>query len=139
IDELRAAHPRCDIRVEINGDLRGQWDPGRMAQVVSNLVGNALTHGAYDAPVLLTLAAEEAQVTLRVTNRGPAIPEELAEQLFEPFRQGPRRNGSERVHGLGLGLFIVRQIVEAHGGTIDVRSSDEATTFTVQLQRCVGR
>ena len=135
IDELRVAHPRREIRIETRGDVRGHWDPARMAQVVSNLVGNALTHGARDAEVELSLAADDAHVTLAVTNRGPAIPEELVERLFEPFLQGPNHGDLPRARGLGLGLFIVRQIVAAHGGTTQVRSVDDATTFTVRLQR----
>jgi signal transduction histidine kinase len=102
-----------------------------MAQVVSNLVGNALTHGAVDAPVELALHSDGSGALLEVSNRGPAIEPELAGRLFEPFRRG-NRDGDAR--GLGLGLYIVREIVSAHGGTIEVRSTDERTSFRVRLR-----
>jgi signal transduction histidine kinase len=132
VDELRVANPRRDIVVAAPAQIRGLWDPARMAQVVSNLVGNALTHGAYDAPVQLSLSLDQHQAVLAVTNRGPAIPPELADRLFEPFQQGPS-NGNGRSRGLGLGLAIVQAIVQAHGGTIGLESDDQATTFTVRL------
>jgi PAS domain S-box-containing protein len=131
VDELRAAHPGREIVVEASGDLRGRWDSGRTAQIVSNLVANALTHGAHEAPVRLSMRADNGAAVIVVTNSGPTIPEELVDRLFEPFQQGAR-NGSR---GLGLGLFIVREIVRAHGGTIDVDSKGDSTTFTVRLPR----
>jgi signal transduction histidine kinase len=132
IDELRIAHPGRDIRVTTDGDLRGEWDPARMAQVVSNLVGNAITHGDGSAPIEVQLRADEAEVAVAVKNRGEPIPEELAGRIFEPFQQGDR-DGTRG--GLGLGLFIVQQIVSAHGGTVSVRSSHDDTCFTVCLKR----
>jgi PAS domain S-box-containing protein len=129
VDELRVAHPGRTIRLDANGDVHGRWDPARMAQVVSNLVGNALTHGAVDGDVELKLDGGDGGVRVEVTNRGPAIPSDLVDQIFEPFRQGANSRG------LGLGLYIAQQIVVAHGGTIDVRSDGDATTFTVRLQR----
>src|SRR5205807_9421547 len=85
VDELRAAHPRRDLRVAAAGALGGRWDRGRIAQVVSNLVGNALEHGAYESPVELALSADDGHVLLAVTNRGPTIPAGVVERLFEPF------------------------------------------------------
>ena len=135
VDELRAAHPERAITIDANGELPGQWDAGRIAQVVSNLVGNALVHGARESPVELVLSSDDSQVVMEVTNRGPAIPEAMVDRLFEPFQQGPDAGEAPRSPGLGLGLFIVRQIVLAHGGTIAVRSRDDVTTFTVRLPR----
>jgi PAS domain S-box-containing protein len=135
VDELGVAHPGREIRLGAAGDLRGQWDPARMAQVISNLVGNALTHGDHEAPVELSLAADNARVSLEVTNRGPAISPDVVERLFEPFRQGQTNAEAPRTRGLGLGLYIAREIVLAHGGTIQVRSTDESTTFAVHLER----
>ncbi len=103
-----------------------------MAQVVSNLVGNALTHGDGAAPIEVALRADEDEVAVQVSNRGEPIPDELAERIFEPFQQGDREG---RAHGLGLGLFIVQQIVNAHGGRVSVRSSADDTCFTVCLKR----
>jgi PAS domain S-box-containing protein len=132
VGELRAAHPGREIRLETNGSVRGEFDPARMAQVVSNLVGNALKHGAVDAPVELSLVGGASDTTLRVSNRGPAIPSELMGRLFEPFRRGSNGNGSR---GLGLGLYIVREIVEAHHGSVDVQSNGDATVFSVHFAR----
>jgi PAS domain S-box-containing protein len=135
VEELRVAHPGRAIEIEARGDLRGRWDRGRIAQVVSNLVANAITHGARESPVQLALTGADDSVTLVVTNRGPTIPTEHVERLFEPFWQAPVATGMSRKRGLGLGLYIVREIVLAHAGTIEVRSRDEITTFTVRLPR----
>jgi signal transduction histidine kinase len=102
---------------------------------VSNLVGNALTHGAHEAPVRLLLTEDDGSVELVVSNRGATIPAEHVAQLFEPFWQAPANGQTSRRKGLGLGLWIVREIVRHHGGTIDVRSADEVTAFTVRLPR----
>lgn len=132
LDELRAANPDRDIALDARGALRGRWDVGRMGQVIANLVGNALAHGAADAPIKVSLASDNDEVFLAVSNRGPTIPTAALSKLFEPFWQGARASKSR---GLGLGLFIVQQIVHAHGATIAVRSEDEQTTFTVRLPR----
>ncbi|HEX3765562.1 MAG TPA: PAS domain-containing sensor histidine kinase [Kofleriaceae bacterium] len=134
VDELRAAHPGRDIALDARGELRGRWDVSRMGQVISNLVGNALTHGARESPVTVGLTSDNDSVLLAVTNRGPTIPGEALGRLFEPFWRGPE-GGASRSRGLGLGLFIAQQIVQAHGGGIVVRSHDERTTFTVRLPR----
>jgi signal transduction histidine kinase len=134
IEEVRVNHPGRDIRLDARGSVRGEWDPARMAQVVSNLVANALTHGSADAPVELSLFDDGAHAVLNVTNRGKAIPLEVQERLFDPFRRGDG-NGNGRARGLGLGLFIVREIVKAHGGSVRVDSSGDATVFSVRLGR----
>jgi PAS domain S-box-containing protein len=138
VDELHVAHRDRAIEVTGNGDLRGRWDAARIAQVVSNLVANALTHGSVDAPIQLSLFEDGESVALAVTNRGPTIPDDAIGRLFEPFWQAPGGDGApRRDRGLGLGLYIVREIVAAHGGTIDVSSRDGVTTFTVRLPRSV--
>ncbi|MFL5264941.1 MAG: sensor histidine kinase, partial [Anaeromyxobacteraceae bacterium] len=107
----------------------------RLAQVLSNLVGNALQHGG-GTPVQVALAGGEAEVVVTVHNGGPPVPAELLPEVFEPFRRGaaPRAEGGS----VGLGLFIVREIVRAHGGAVEVHSSaDAGTTFTVRLPRGV--
>jgi PAS domain S-box-containing protein len=134
VAELQAAHRRRAIELCASGNLRGRWDPGRIAQLLSNLASNALWHGELESPVRVSLAEEGEAVLLSVSNRGPVIPPELVERLFEPFQQGTDSGGAGR-RGLGLGLFIVREIVRAHGGTIDVRSGDDLTTFAVTLPR----
>jgi PAS domain S-box-containing protein len=134
VAELQAAHRRRAIELCASGNLRGRWDPGRIAQLLSNLAANALWHGARESPVRVSLAEEDEAVLLSVSNRGPVIPPEIVDRLFEPFQQGTDSGGNGR-RGLGLGLFIVREIVRAHGGTIDVRSGDDLTTFAVTLPR----
>lgn len=136
VDELRAAEPGRTIELDVEGDGRGAWDPARLAQVVSNLVGNALKHGERRAPVRVSIRGDGDEVVLRVVNHGPAIAPELIPALFEPFRRGAGPRDSSRARGLGLGLYIVRLIVTAHGGAIGVHSTAEhGTTFTVRLPR----
>jgi PAS domain S-box-containing protein len=134
VDELRAAYPTRDITLAARDELRGRWDISRLGQVISNLVGNALTHGARESPVSVSLTSDKDSVHMAVTNRGPTIPSDALGNLFEPFWQVPK-DGAAKSRGLGLGLFIVHQIVEAHGGSIAVRSENEQTTFTVRLPR----
>lgn len=134
VDELTAGHPGRAITVETRGDATGRWDPGRLAQVVSNLVGNALLHGDSTTPVRLSIKGDTEVVVLAVNNQGRTINEELIPVVFEPFRRG--EGASARPGGIGLGLHIVKQIVTAHGGSVSVRSSaEEGTTFYVVLPR----
>ena len=109
-------------------------DPDRIARVVSNLVGNALAHGASDAPVHVLLREEPGCARLSVHNHGPPIPPDAQPHLFDPFWRGPDAARPSREDSLGLGLFIVKQVVDAHGGTVDVESTlEEGTTFSVGL------
>ena len=134
VEELREASPGRDIALRIDGDTQGTWDAARMAQMLSNLVGNALAHGAQGAPVEVLLNGDARHVTLRVRNEGTPIAASLMPVLFEPFRRGDDPENHRR--GLGLGLYIVREIVTAHGGDIDVQSTVEnGTCFTVRLPR----
>ena len=139
LDELALAYPKRTLERTLDGDLRGVWDADRLAQVLSNLVVNALEYSPPETRVRVSLRAAGPSVVLVVHNHGPAILPEVASHLFDPFVQG---SSTERVHrdgdGLGLGLFIAKQIVEMHGGSIDVTSTpDEGTTFTVHLPRSV--
>jgi PAS domain S-box-containing protein len=138
IDELELAHPGWNIQRQVVGDQTGRWDPDRLLQVVSNLVGNAGQHGRVDAPITVTLDGRSADsVTLTVQNQGD-IPAELVPSLFDPFR-GTRQN-RDASRGLGLGLFIVKELVRAHGGRVDVASSPSTgTTFSVCLPRRAER
>ena len=140
IEELRSAHPTCEVRWDADAavDPWGLWDSDRLAQVVSNLVGNAITYGCAEGPVLVRLVGADQGVELEVHNVGRPIPSELLPVLFDPFRRATP-TGTPSGEGLGLGLFIANQIVLAHRGTIEVRSSAEAgTCFTVRLPRKVG-
>jgi len=134
VDEVRMAWPGRFVHVYVEGEGRGSWDEGRLAQVVTNLVGNALQHSPSGAPVRVFAGASSQDVTLEVHNEGPPISSEVLPTLFEPYRRGAE--AGERGGSLGLGLFITRQIILGHGGTLSVRSLDgEGTTFTVRLPR----
>jgi PAS domain S-box-containing protein len=130
--DARASSP---IQLTVTGDLVGSWDSDRLAQLASNLIGNALAHGDRGTPVLIHLDGERAdEVRMEVANEG-VIPLGLLPVIFEPFRTGTDTK-TERSGGLGLGLYISQQIVMAHGGTISVRSSvEEGTRFTIRLPR----
>jgi PAS domain S-box-containing protein len=135
VRELRAAAPGRAIELELQGDGSGTWDPARMGQVVSNLVSNALQHGERHAPVRVSVTGDEDSAVLVVANQGPAIEPELMPVLFEPFCRGSALRASS-APGLGLGLFIVKQVVSAHGGSVGVDSTAErGTAFTVRLPR----
>jgi sigma-B regulation protein RsbU (phosphoserine phosphatase) len=133
VDELALNNPgRLIHRPE--GDGEGQWDPDRLAQVVSNLARNALSYGAAGTPVTVRSSGTGDGVQLRIHNEGRPIPAETISTLFQPYRRGERRYDPER--SIGLGLFIVREIVLAHGGTVTVHSNVvEGTTFVVDLPR----
>lgn len=128
--ELRAAHPKRDIRVSVRGDLRGPFDRPRVEQALSNLIGNAIQHGQDPIEILVHEADDRRSLETAVTSRGrPIAPEELA-TFFDPFR--PDRTSTE---GLGLGLYIVGQIALAHGARVDARSVEGRTTFVVTWPR----
>ncbi|WP_224373105.1 sensor histidine kinase [Hyalangium versicolor] len=135
VEENRATHAERDIQVSQNGDGRGQWDADRMAQVVSNLVSNALKYSPEKTPVKVETWGEEERVLLRVHNLGEPIAADLLPRIFEPLRRGKRRS-SRSDRSIGLGLYIVRELVLAHGGAVEVSSTEaEGTTFTVSLPR----
>ena len=129
--EVQATHPEAVVRFESRGDVTGHWDADRLAQVVSNLVGNAIEHGA-EAPVTLVASEAGARVRLTVHNNGDPIPPPARATIFEPLSRGT----SDSPRNLGLGLFIARAVVIAHGGEIAVISTAESgTTFEVALPR----
>jgi len=134
VGEHQPAFPARRIDVAHRGALVGDWDSDRLAQVVSNLVGNALTHGQTDTEVRIEADGTLAdQVVICVANTG-SIPADVIPHIFEPFRAGQRERGHSE--GLGLGLYIVQQIVQAHGGKVAVRSGDSnQTAFTVTVPR----
>jgi PAS domain S-box-containing protein len=139
IGEVLAAEPGRAVELALEGDGRGTWDPARMAQVVSNLVSNALQHGAKHTPIRVSVGGDDEHALIEVENQGRAIPPQLMEVMFEPFCRGSMLRDASHARGLGLGLFIVSQIVSAHGGAISVDSSEEqGTTFTVRLPRRTG-
>lgn len=143
LEELQVTFPERQFLFEVQGDTWGEWDPDRVAQVLSNLVFNALQHGKEDAPVRTTLRDTGAQVVLEVHNQGEPIPEELRPRIFDPFKRHPEdqrpHEGKGGARSLGLGLHIVQQIVLAHGGEVEVHSSaQEGTCFTVRWPRVLS-
>jgi two-component system sensor histidine kinase/response regulator len=134
VADHEVAHPARGLELRHEGDAQGVWDEDRLFQVLSNLLANALEHGTPDAPVSLTIDANRPEeVVIAVRNAG-VIPPAIMPHLFDPFRV--RQERLNRTRGLGLGLYIVRHIVEAHGGTVTVSSSEESgTAFVVKLPR----
>jgi len=140
LEELQVTFPERQILFEVQGDTWGEWDPDRVAQVLSNLVFNALQHGREDAPVRTTLSDAGTHVLLEVHNQGVPIPEELLPRIFDPFKRRPEdqrpHEGKSGARSLGLGLHIVQQIALSHQGQVEVRSSaQEGTRFTVRWPR----
>lgn len=134
VAEVSASYPRARIETQLDGDLRGQWDRARLAQALINLVGNAVQHGAADAPIIVEARHDAGDTILAVHNQGRAIPAEKLDDIFDGLKPGA--DGSRDRRHLGLGLFIVDKIVKAHGGTIEVQSAEESgTTFTIRLPR----
>jgi signal transduction histidine kinase len=133
VDEISIAHPDNSVKLSIEGSCVGNWDADRVAQVCSNLIGNAIEHSSPDTPVTVFLRGSPDTVSLRVTNLGPPISEDVRATLFEPFRRGGHARKS--AGGVGLGLHIVSQIVGAHGGTVAVDSNELGTHFTVTLPK----
>jgi signal transduction histidine kinase len=133
VEELRSAYPERALEVECP-PVRGTWDRDRLEQVFSNLISNAITHGDPKRPVRVEARVEGAFARVAVHNEGPAIPAELQATLFDPFRRGDRDSRTAKTAGLGLGLYISREIVSAHGGQLDLASdSVRGTTFRVSL------
>jgi signal transduction histidine kinase len=136
VDESRAVHPEALILAEITGTPVGEFDGPRLEQVFSNLIGNAVQHGARNLPITTTLSQIDDYLLLTVHNMGDAIAEDVLPFIFNPMgRYSPEAlSGNGPYASLGLGLFIVDQIVSAHEGRMDVSSTTEAgTTFTVTL------
>ena len=123
-EELELADPDREIEIETAGDLTGVWDRPRLYQAISNLAGNAIRYGGGRAAIRARRVEDHVEVS--VHNDGPAIEPELLPVIFEPFERGDREG-----RGLGLGLYIVREIIQAHGGRVSVDSSDRSGTIFV--------
>ncbi|MGG2041333.1 sensor histidine kinase [Burkholderia gladioli] len=133
VEEVRAAFPRTHIDLEFVGELTGIWDPDRIAQLMANLLSNAVRYGR--GSITIRALGNGNQVALSVFNEGDPIPDDRLLTLFEPLvrSDAPDRRGG--AVGMGLGLYICRCISSAHGGTIEATSSDSGVTFTVLLPR----
>ena len=135
IEGMQLLHPQRQLRLSAQGQTHAQVDPDRATQVLGNLMANALRYSPRGTPVDVALREVDGALELSVHNQGPPIPPEVIPRLFDAFQRGVP-DESRRSEGLGLGLYIVQQIVEAHGASIEVRSEDGAgTTFTVRWLR----
>jgi signal transduction histidine kinase len=136
LEQLRAAHPNRRIELTAGSDNCGRWDSVRLQQMLRNLVSNALNYGSADMPVRVALRCEPDEVFLEVTNNGQNIDPADVMRIFDPLaRAAERRESNDGHDGLGLGLFIVREIAKAHGGDVQVRSEMGETTFRVHMPR----
>jgi len=143
LDEIEAISRGSVIELDVAGNLQGEWDARRLHQALSNLVFNALKYGLPGAPIRISLdGTRENEVVLAVQNSGRPIPQELLPTLFDPLVRAEREDGGadSQIAGanLGLGLYVVREIAKAHGGSVQVTSDDSATRFELRLPRtCV--
>jgi PAS domain S-box-containing protein len=134
IEEVKASHPGRRVVYRATGGTEGEWDPLRMQQIAVNLLTNALRYSPQDSDVIVELGARGGDTVLSIHNDGPPIDPAVQEHIFEPFRRGEGR--ANAWGGVGLGLYIVKQIVLAHCGAVRVESTREAgTTFTLTLPR----
>ncbi len=135
VAEVAATYPNARVRVETSGDLHGSWDGDRLTQALINLIANAAQHGSDKAPIMVEAHGHDREVEILVQNEGPEIPADQVGQIFEAMKHTGGGSSRDRRH-LGLGLYIVDKIVDAHGGSVDVKSSkQDGTTFTVRLPR----
>jgi signal transduction histidine kinase len=142
MQETQVRHPTRVLRLECSGDFNGSWDEGRMGQLLSNLLANALLYGAPDSEVRVRMWGTAEQVCLSVHNHGAPIPPAEQHRIFQPLERGLQHRADEagpESRGLGLGLYICREIVRAHGGSLHVDSgAAEGTTFTVSMPRAAS-
>jgi signal transduction histidine kinase len=134
IEEIAVANPERLVNFKAAGELHGRWDNARISQALSNLVSNAVQHGSQNTPINVTVSGNAHEVVITVHNQGPVIPQDHLKHIFDPLHRleestavGPNKN-------LGIGLYIVEKIIEAHGGRVEVESSEErGTNFTIHL------
>jgi signal transduction histidine kinase len=134
VEEVQLSARDGAVELSCDGDLSGEWDPDRLQQAIGNLVANAVQHGPPGALARVRATGEPGLVRVEVENDGPAIPPEVVPSLFDPFHRGAASAGT--LDGVGLGLFIVKSIVDAHGGAVDAGSrTPGSVTFTIRLPR----
>jgi signal transduction histidine kinase len=136
IEEAALHHPAVTVELHRDADVSGEWDVDRLEQVVGNLVANATHHARPGTPVRVRALDDGDWVRVEVENDGPPVPPESSRSIFDPFQTASAGAAGMPHRGIGLGLFIVRSIVEAHGGTVTVRSAPaRPVTFSVRLPR----
>ena len=135
VAEVAATYPSARVRVETAGNLHGSWDGDKLTQALINLVANAAQHGSDKSPIMVEARGSDREVEIAVQNEGPEIPPDKIARIFDAMKHSVDDRSRDRRH-LGLGLFIVDKIVQAHGGSMDVTSSRQSgTTFTMRLPR----
>lgn len=135
IADAASMHPGSRFELHLEGARQAWLDPNRMRQLLMNLLGNAGQHGARERPVGLFVSSDDSQTSFRVVNEGPDIPAHLLHTVFEPMVRlaAEEEAPGQRTTSLGLGLHIAREIAASHGGSIDVRSEAQVTTFSVRV------
>jgi len=139
IGEMEAIYPDRVFRLDAEDDIQGEWDEQKLSQVLANLLANAVQHGSPDSEIIIRAKKIEEGVELQVHNHGPAISKKLITKIFDRFvQEKPGKDGVSKSGSMGLGLYIAKEIVAAHGGTIKARSSEEeGTTFFACLPQSV--
>ena len=134
VEEIRAAFPAREILLDVSFGRPVNCDAPRVAQAISNLLSNAVRHGAQSAPIEVRGLIGQGEIEISVTNKGEAVPAEMRQNLFQPFRRGAHAEGD----GLGLGLYIASSIAMAHGGRIDLICEAGTTTFALTIPLSAG-
>lgn len=136
-EELRISSAH-EIHQTSEGELHGRWDADRIAEALSNIAGNAVDHATPGTPVVMHAYGEAGTAVIEITNQGACIPPALLPGIFKAFR-GEGSQAKPNTDHLGLGLYIASEVAQSHGGTLSVRSSNGATTFTMRLPRTAAR
>jgi signal transduction histidine kinase len=136
LEQLRVAHPGRSVDLEVTGNVSGVWDINRVNQLLGNLVVNAIKYGSFGSPVRVVLNELPGEVRFAVHNHGPKIERSMLAQIFEPLKRGINNQFLSGADGsFGLGLYIAREIANAHHGDITATSDENETVFTVRLPR----
>jgi signal transduction histidine kinase len=136
-EEIASAHPDRQLQFRSEGELTGAWDPDRIGQMLSNLIGNAVQHGDASFPIRVSAFGTDSAVRIEIHNKGTPIAESRRGCLFHPLSRGATEERTSGLDGsIGLGLYIAREIAKAHGGTVALAASDDnGTTFVAELPR----
>lgn len=135
IEELRTINPSREFTYEVSGSGKGEWDPTRLRQLISNLLGNAVQHGFQSTPIGLFINDQGDDIVLGVRNHGNPIPRDSQTIIFDPLRRNSSEELTRPAGSIGLGLYIAREVATAHGGAINVSSGEDETVFLVRLPR----